>query len=109
LGLRILEEFEVSARAVGARFLVLHLPRRPELTALAKNGTVSNRAFLERVRQRFDFLTAADRLVDEMRRVPSAGLFQPGNHYSPRANQIVGDILADAARSRLTTSATAPR
>jgi hypothetical protein len=109
LGLRILEEFEVSARAVGARFLVLHLPRRPELTALAKNGTVSNRAFLERVRQRFDFLTAADGLVDEMRRVPSAGLFQPGNHYSPRANRIVGDILAQGVQSRLTNSARALR
>jgi hypothetical protein len=109
LGFRILEEFEASARAAGARFLVLHLPRRPELSALAKKGTVSNRAFLERVQRRFDFLTPADRLVGEMHGSSSTDLFQPGNHYSPRANRIVGEILAHGVLSRLTTSATASR
>lgn len=109
LGFRILESFEADVRASGARFLVLHLPRRPEVTTLHEKRTVTNLAFLERVRQRFDFLTAADGLVDEMRRSSAAALFQPGNHYSPRANRIVGNVLARGVQTRLTSRATVSR
>jgi hypothetical protein len=106
LGFRILERFEASVRATGARFLVLHLPRRPEVRTLHDRRTVTNRAFLQRVRQRFDYLTAADGLVEEMRRSSAGALFQRGNHYSPRANQIVGDVVARGIQTRLTSRTT---
>ena len=75
LGFRILQRFDASVRATGARFLVLHLPRRPELRALREKRPVANHAFLERVQHRFDFLSAADALVDEMGRPSAAALF----------------------------------
>lgn len=93
LALRILDAFRDSVQQTGARFIVVHLPRRGDLVALEAGGLLANTDLLGEVKSRFEFVETADALLDAARRESLASLFNRSSHYSASANRVVADVL----------------
>jgi hypothetical protein len=107
LGMAILEAFEKSVHAAGARFVVMYMPKRADLRRYRDSGQVPNMAFVERVRQRFEFIETVTALRDELRTQSFASLYG-ATHYSLAGNQVVARVLSDwlsQQRHRLTRPA----
>jgi hypothetical protein len=95
LALQILDAFRDNVEQAGAGFLVFYLPKRHELRTLQSGGAVANADFLQELAKRFEFLSTADALLQEAQRTTVGELYQPGGHYSPAGNMIVGRVLAE--------------
>lgn len=94
LALELLETFKESVERAGARFLVVHLPRRSDLRSLAETGALPNTRLLAQVAARFDYLESADGMVEAARRRSFGALFTESAHYSAEGNRIVANLLA---------------
>jgi hypothetical protein len=100
LAVRILESFRQSVESTGAKFIVYYLPKRHELRNLREGKPVPDDAFLQALRQQFDMLSVADALQQAARGgAVEGGLYQPGGHFSPEANKIVAQVLAQRLSS----------
>ena len=95
LALDIVRRFRDDVTSAGATFLVVHLPRRVDLTALVGDRPVlTYSALLDELRRQ---CTVIDPIA-EMRRAALDGgvavLFRKDSHYNARGNRAVGDALA---------------
>ena len=75
LALKIVQAFEHRVTSTGARFFVVHLPRKDELD------------------ERFGLIPTATTLLDRARTSSLGALFSDGGHYSPLGNRIVAGVL----------------
>lgn len=94
LALQILRAFEKSVSSSGARFIVVHLPRRGDLKARRTTGALPNSELLQQVTAGFEFAETADALLGRAKKVGLDALFTASGHYSPIANALVSEVLA---------------
>ena len=95
LALRILDAFDESVKATGARFIVYYLPRRPELEDWRSGQLVLNAILLQQIQERFDVLSPVAELQQEAARTSLDALYREGGHYSPAGTKIIAQVLAD--------------
>ena len=107
LSMEIMGAFEASVAASGARFLVLHLPRRQDLDTLRRGQSTADTRFVEAVRGRFSFIDPADRLIQLMQERGSEQLFRPRGHYSAIGNELLATAVS-AELKRIPTGAAHP-
>ncbi len=99
LAIAILEAFKQSVEATGAKFLVYYLPKRHELRMLRAGKPVPDDPFLQMLAQRFEMLSVADALQQAERSGAAERLYRPGGHFTPEANKIVAQVLAQRLSS----------
>ena len=94
LGLAILEAFQRSCAERGVAFVVVHLPYKQQFLDRVGERGDRHQEFLEAVAARGELLDAYGSL-----RARYVGgdrdLFMPRNHYTPEANRVVGERLAE--------------
>lgn len=90
LGLHLIERFETSARAVGARPLIVVLPRRDDVAASEFGQTRWYGAWLEEVEHRSPVVSTEDLLAAD------DGDYLPGGHYTAQANRRIAARIARA-------------
>lgn len=100
LTLRILSDFAQRVESQGARFLVLHLPTRSDLQILDSTGELPLREFLQKVRERFDFVDPSADLLRRAEELSMSDLFRPGGHYTAAGNAAVAERVSDLVRQR---------
>jgi hypothetical protein len=94
VGLRIVREFARTARESGATFLVVHLPRREELTDLQAGRMPWHEPFLD------ELVAEVEVVRPEKGFGPLAdGDFQPRGHYGPRLHEKIAEALLEPVRS----------
>jgi hypothetical protein len=93
LAMRILDEFERSVEARGARFIVLHVPRAADLKAFKEGVSTPDTRFVQAVSKRFRFVDPVKTLLAVAGRLGIESLFMKGGHYSPRGNEVLAQIL----------------
>jgi hypothetical protein len=99
LTLDIMAAFEKSVETSGARFMVLHLPRRADLDARRNARSTPDTRFVQEVARRFSFIDPADRLVQLLEDRGSEELFRPRGHYSAMGNAVLASqVLRELER-----------
>ncbi len=87
IGTRTIDRLANAAKADGARFLVVHVPRRHDLQTIAGGDAPWYGAWIDEIGARHELvrpeLDAAD------------SLFEPGGHYSQAQNLHVAETLAE--------------
>jgi hypothetical protein len=86
-------------QASGARFVVVHFPRRTDLEQARADGRLPNLGLIEAVAQRAPVVRIDGPLLARAADGDLGPLFSPGGHYSAEGY----DILATAVAARLQT------
>jgi hypothetical protein len=94
LGARIVADFAADARAHGAAFMVVHLPRSEDIADVVAGKTLWYAALLRSFDQAYPVVHPETGLTD----VPDA-FFLPRGHYSRALNEVVAGHLAPAVLS----------
>lgn len=96
IGTRAIERLDTAVGLAGARLVIVHLPRKPDLEVIAAGGEPWHGRWLSEVVARYDVVRPDSRL----------GLtetsFERKGHYSPRQNEHVAEAVAAHLRSHAT-------
>lgn len=92
LTLAIAERFRSEAEANGSRFLLVYLPIRPALEALAAGRRDPYAPLVDLFRARFRLIDPSDLFSAELRRRPVESLLR--SHYTPEGNRLVAEAIA---------------
>lgn len=90
VGMRTIDRLAAAAGAVGARFVIVHLPRRDDLVSIVAGEDLWYGPMLAALEEGHDVLRpdlAVTDVTDEQ--------FQPSGHYSPSHNRFVAEVLAE--------------
>jgi hypothetical protein len=90
---RIVDAFADDVHAAGAAFLIVHLPRRADLTTLRDGRALWYDALLRDLDARHVIVRPEGEMPAE-----DAALFAPHGHYLPFTNALVGASLVDVTR-----------
>lgn len=101
LAFRIIDRFARSVRASGARFVVVHFPRRTDLERARSDGRLPNLALLEAVGQHAPIVRIDGPLLDRAAGGDLGPLFSPGGHYSPEGYGILAAAVAERLQTEL--------
>jgi hypothetical protein len=108
LALKIIERFARSVEATGARFVVVHFPRRVDLEqARAAGGQLPNLDFLEAVARIAPVVRVDATLLERAGGGDMGPLFRPGGHYSPEGYGLLAASVADRLKADLATASRA--
>lgn len=107
LALGIIDRFGRSVQAAGARFVVVHFPRRGDLDRARADGRLPNLDFLEAVGEMTPVVRIDRELLERAGDGDLAPLFSPGGHYSAEGYGLLA--AAVAARLQAELAQVAPR
>lgn len=94
LTLAIVQAFAKDVADHGARFLMVYLPQTNGLVAHYRDRKPGYTELLEELDAEFDVIHPESEMVMEGKTSSIEAFFQPGKHYSPKANKIVANLLA---------------
>jgi hypothetical protein len=95
LSLEIVRQMSRDVRAEGSRFLIVHLPTRPDLEILRARGRLAYADLVAAIEESCEFVHTEDALLEAGAESLDA-LFRENGHYSPAANAVVAEVLARA-------------
>ena len=105
LALRIIDRFAESVEAAGARFVVVHLPRRVDLEAARSDGRLPNSSFLDAVQEQAPVVRVDTALLERGGQGDLGPLFSPGGHYSSDGYAVLAAAVAERLESELAPAA----
>lgn len=101
LSLEIVRQMSSDVQAAGSRFLAVHLPARPDLETLRVRGRLAYADLAGSIEQSCELVRTEDALLEACQGRSLDALFMPQGHYSPAANALVAEALAETlAKSR---------
>jgi hypothetical protein len=101
LALRIIDGFARSVRETGARFVIVHFPRRMDLEAARKDGRLPNVDFLNAVSGIAPLVRIDQVLLARAGDGDLTPLFSPGGHYSPDGYALLAAAVVDRLQAEL--------
>lgn len=94
---RIIEEFRREVVDEDARFIIVHLPTKGPLDDLLKGNALDYQNLLDELGSHYEMIDPAPGLISESNKESYDALFaKTSSHYSPLANQIIGEWIAAA-------------
>lgn len=89
--LEIVKRWQAEAEADGARFLVVHFPRRQDLEDIRQGRSLEYQPLLDAVRESTPFVETSDHFD------PDAldPYFALQEHYSPKGSNLIASVLAE--------------
>ena len=94
LALAIMRRFREEVEQSGARFVVVHLPRRVAVEAASNGSSVSYEQLLSAVRAEFGLIDPLPRMAEVARVQGAAKLYVDPWHYSGEGAQVVAEALS---------------
>src|SRR5688572_22752503 len=91
----LIAAFEREVEQRGARFALVHLPKRNDLDLVRRRGKTTYAALLHKLDERHRLIDPLEPLLAAYKERGRA-LFAPGRHYGELANRIVGEAVARA-------------
>lgn len=101
LAFRIIDRFAREVQASGARFVVVHFPRRSDLERARSDGRLPNLALLESVARQMPVVRIDGPLLARAGGGDLGPLFSPGGHYSPEGYGILAAAVAERLQTEL--------
>lgn len=96
LAMKIIEEFKHDVEANNSEFMVVHLPKRGNLTSMSEGSGLIYSELMEELLRKHSVLDPADELVKELKASSLKSLFMPNGHPSDKANQIIASVIAES-------------
>ena len=93
LSLSIVSMFKESVESRGKQFYIIYLPDKNDLRLLLKSRKLPNSDFLKEIESKAALFNPTTIFLEEIGRLSMERVI-PG-HYSARANEIIGDSIAD--------------
>ncbi len=91
LGWAVIQAFRQEVAALGARFLIVHLPSHPEMKLHAGLGRWTYQTFLDALDGEFDVVHPEAALI---RAVGQGGVGEVfAGHYNEKGNQIIAEVM----------------
>jgi len=96
--LRIVKEFATSVIATGAKFLIVHLPTRETLAAMAQGQSLPYAELLQTIGREHTLLETTDAMLQKAGAGQLDALFvsAENGHYSRAGNGVVADVVSRA-------------
>lgn len=95
LALGIIRAFNDSVEANGARFLVVHLPKRREIEAALSGDTQIRSEFLDIVASENEYIKTMPGMLEYLSKFPLGSLFMEKGHYSGNGNRVIAEAIAE--------------
>lgn len=96
LALRIIDSFRREAEEAGARFWILHIPRRDQLAAARRGKPLDYAALLKKLKKDFHVIDPTEKLLRRSESTSLDSLFTPQKHYSAAGNRVIAEVLAES-------------
>ena len=93
LALRIMREFKKDVESSGARFMVVHLPRKVAVTAVASGRPLPYEDLLAAVREEFEMIDPLPNLEEAARSRGVDALYVDPWHYSGAGAEVVSQAI----------------
>ena len=94
LGVRLVAQLAAEVESTGARFTVVHLPKKRTLKQLLKEGTFPERPLVDGVAAGHALIDTAPAFLENMREEGLAAF--RGGHYSRDGNEVAARVIASA-------------
>jgi hypothetical protein len=101
LALKIIGRFARSVEATGARFFVVHFPRRIDLDRARADGRLPNVDFIDVVNETAPVVRIDEALLASAGGGDLAPLFRPGGHYSPAGYALLAAAVVERLQREL--------
>ncbi len=92
LAMKIVEEFRKDVELHGAKFLIVHLPTRVDMSILLRGERPVYSGLLKKMKEENEVIDPEERLLEEVRKRSMDALVK--SHYTERGYEIVGDVVS---------------
>lgn len=96
LALAIMRTFRDEVEAAGARFVVVHLPRRFAVSAHLEGATLPYSQLLDRIKSEFTVVDPLERLTQVARQTGAQSLYTDPWHYSGTGARTVASAISES-------------